>query len=285
MTCFRIALLVLTIPLIGCGSSTYNDRLLRTDARNKYFARLDRLLAGRAWQSGMTPNQPSAGLAGVTMRIPEGFLPVSEPQTIPPPKGQEGEEPQVVIHPDWRNYRETELTFPGVLGQWQGTFTSGGNDGVYQLYVIGNHERFRPSGDSSPGEPGELMADVELSLEQLFQVDVPEGDTGQEGTNNQRYRKSIPAKEEFTSIRTYSVIEFVHPTAELPFRAMMYELSNQQMHSAVILFAPLDLSPEVREKLLAALETFSVGPTPPAINPMERGAGSGPVGPGPKRDL
>ena len=121
-------LVILTVVLVclpGCGSGTYEERLARTDQRNRYFNKLDTSLDGY-W------NQPAWG---IWVRPPKGMVNVAAP-----PKAKEDEEQA----PDLRmEFQGVPLDLPGVIQVWDGVMpTSGGGTGTYRLYLLGNHSRF-----------------------------------------------------------------------------------------------------------------------------------------------
>lgn len=249
-----IVLSASVLALWGCGSGKYQERLNATNERNAYFNRLNERLQNR-WQSGMAANTYTAGLAGVALRVPKEFTLLLEPNL---PK-VEPDKPAPDPEPDGRQYyRDLNLALPGLLGAW-----TSGKDNEFRLMVLGNHDRFRFGDDSGLGKPDEFFRDLEARLQDIFKVQIPDGDTGQPGTSNVRYRKPLPTQPKFALSRSYTVIEFTPADGGVPFRAMLFELPNNRMYAAVLLLTPVDLPAKVRENLFLALETLTIAPEPP----------------------
>lgn len=257
---FRAALcLLLPVVAVGCGLSAYEERLRRADERNRHLARLDEQL-DPFW------NHAAYGL---WMRPPKGFTAVPAPQ---PPKDPGAEPP-----PDRRQqFQGTPLDLPGIIQAWDATLPlAGGGTGPYRLYVLGNHERFIAA--DRFGKASDFFRDLEASLQTLYGVELPPGDSGRGDERNVKYRQLIPASEQFALQKLFQAVNFAPgaPRHAVPFNAWLFEYSNGTVQSAVLMLTPPTPAPSVRQTLTSALETLQVSPTPP------RGAPGGTTTPAP----
>ncbi len=242
---------LLPLWLSGCGVSAYEDRLRRTNERNHYLARLDEHL-DPYW---------SHAAYGLWLRPPKGFITLPAPA---PPK-EEGASPP----PDRRQeFQGTPLDLPGVIHAWDGVLPlAGGGTGPYRLYVLGNHERFLAA--DRYGKPADFYGALEASLQTLYGVELPPGDTGRGDENNVKYRQTIPPAEQYNLPKLFQGVNFAsaNPRRAVPFHAWLYEHTSGQVQCAVLLLTPPNPSPAVRQSLLLALETLRVSPQPPRAQP------------------
>jgi hypothetical protein len=257
-----IVLGLLAAGLAGCGLSAYEERLAKTDQRNRYFAKLDSTL-DPFW------NHPGYQL---WIRPPKSL------RSIPAPvKPKDGEMP-----PDARQeFQGVPLDLPGVIQAWDGTLpTAGGGTGPYRLYLLGNHSRFLRNDEAGrSSDPKQFFADLEAMLQNLFGVTLPEGDQGRGDQNNAKYRLSIPTSEQFVIPKPFQAINFVPPTPEqTPFHAWLFEYTTGQIQFAVLMLTPPNPTTDVRQALTTALETLQVSPQAPGLQANSPAGGARPGG-------
>ncbi|MFV0444064.1 MAG: hypothetical protein ACK5Q5_10885 [Planctomycetaceae bacterium] len=248
---------LLVMSVVGCGLSAYEERLAKTDQRNRYLARLDATLAGY-W------NQPSWG---IWLRPPKGLLDVAAPA-----RPTDGEEEPVDLR---QQFMGVPLDLPGIIQVWEGTTPTAGSDpGPFRLYLLGNHGRFaRTGGGGESADPKTYLYDLELALQNLYGVTLPQGDGGRGDQNNVRYRQTIPSAEEFTVSKPFVVVNFVpEMEGQQPFNASLYEHTAGPVQLAVLLLASSNASHELRQSLQTALETLQVSSDTPGL---QSGATSG----------
>jgi len=252
---------LLAVAAAGCGLSTYEERLRRTNERNQYLARLDDLLAPY-W------NHPQYG---IWLRPPKGFVPMAAPAR---PKDPEDEPP-----PDRRQeFQGTALDIPGVIQAWEALLpVAGGGTGPYRLYVLGNHERFLAA--DRYGKPAEFVQGLEQSLGGLFAVELPPGDGGRGDQDNVKYRQMIPSTEQFVVPKLFQAVNYVNPRGDTAFRAQLFEHASGQVQVAVLLLTPPTPAVAPRQTLLTALETLQASSTPPRGQPGGAVVPGGAVGP------
>jgi hypothetical protein len=246
--------------LAGCGASAYEDRLARTDERNRYLAKLDEDL-GPYWNH--------AGYQ-IWLRPPIGMVEIAAPQK---PKSENGEE--VEMPPDLRQeFGGVPLNLPGVIQTWEGN-VPGAAASKYRVYVLGNHSRFISSSEDTSNEPKNYFGDLENVLGGFYGVTLTPGDSGSAANNNEKFRIQIPATERFAVPRTFAGVHYV-PAAEgqVPFNAWLYEHSHGEMQCAVLMLAPPDSPPALRVALLTSLETIRVSNQKPRVQAGAAGGSS-----------
>lgn len=245
----------------GCGSGTYEDRLKETNALFEYHLGLDRVLQPGKWSS---PNT-------ISMRIPQGFTAIPAP---PPSK------PNEPIPEDTRQPFYLGLTLPGLVGAWQGLFPcdDGLNRNVY-LYVCSNHQLYQGLAENPKGADPELfLTNLENMLSSTMQVQLPPGEVTQIG-NNVRYAEMCPRDGKYAIQRKFTGITFV-PPAVLPqvgveIKAQYYGHYNGKIQVAVLAVYPATIRDRLEDRMLKALETFSVSSSLPSSQP---GVPAGPGG-------
>ena len=253
--------------MAGCGLSTYEERLQRTDQRNRYFAKLD----------GTLDPYWSQQAYGLWLRPPQGMYGVPAPA-----KPEDGEEPP----PDLRQeFIGVPLDLPGIIQAWDGTLpTAGGGEGAYRLYLLGNHSRYTRSetaGESN--DPKDYFRDLEVVLQNLFGVELPTGDAGRADENNVKYRLQIPSTEQFVVPKAYTAVNFV-PLEEgrQPFHGWLFQYTAGQIQFAALMLTPPNPSNDVRQSLLTSMETLRVASQTPGISAggpaAAGGAGGAPGG-------
>ncbi len=253
-------LLLLLCGLAGCGSRTYEERLRRTNQRNAHYARLDAELAGY-WKDP---------LFQIALRPPQdmiGMPPPKEPEEI---EGVEATAEEPEPPPDLRyEFLGTPLDLPGLIYAGEGQLlVVGGEKGPYRLYVLGNHSRFL--GDDDAGaEPGDYLDDLEIVLQNLFQVQLPPGDQGSASADNVKYVQKIPTSDQFDIPKRFTGVNFVPEEGKLPFRAWLFEFTpaNSSVQFAALMLTPPNPSNEVRKRLVTSLETLMISPQPPRVVP------------------
>ncbi len=259
--------MLLAAVLVGCGVSAYEERLARTDQRNRHLARQDAILDAY-W------NHPGFGL---WMRPPKGLVGVPAPV-----KPRDGELP-----PDQRQeYLGTALDLPGIIHAWDANLpTAGGERGPYRLYLLGNHSRFGRSQEAGrSSDPKQFFNDLEIALQTLFGVTLPEGDRGRGDENNSKYRVQIPTSEQYAVPKAFQAVNFVPmQSGELPFHAWLFEHTAGQVQFAVLMLTPPNPATDVRQSLTMALETLQVSPQSPGI--QARGTTGGAPGAGRTSDF
>lgn len=239
---------------VGCGLSTYEERLQRTDERNRYFHRLDESL-DNYW------NQPAYQ---IWLRPPKAMYGVPAPQ--PPKDGGE-------LPPDARQeFQGVALDLPGIIHAWDGTMSvAGGGTGPCRLYLLGNYERFVSSGEGRSNDPKDFVRDLEAVLQNLYGVVLPPGDSGRADQNNVRYRVQIPTTERFAVPKTFQAVTFVAPQeGAVPFQAWLYEHTAGPIQFAVLMLTPPAPSTEAAQGLRLALETLRVSSEKPRLQPGGR---------------
>lgn len=249
--------------VFGCGSGTYEERLKETNALFEYHLGLDRVLQPGKWSS---PNT-------ISMRIPLGFTALPAP---PPPK------PNEPIPDDPRQPFYLGMTLPGLVGAWQGLFPcDDGNRPVF-LYVCSNHQLYQNLAVSPKGADPELfLTNLESALSATMQVQLPPGEGTQVG-NNVRYVEMCPRDGKYAVQRKFTGITFV-PPAVLPqvgvaIKAQMYGHYNGKVQVAVLAVYPASIRDRLEDRLLTALETFSVSSNLPSIQSgAPTGAGGAPA--------
>jgi hypothetical protein len=256
---WRLSLLAAVLGLVGCGLSTYEERVDRTNRRNQYFARLDSTLDAY-W------NHPAYGL---WLRPPDGMYGVPAPV-----KPRDGEPP-----PDPRQeFLGVPLDLPGVIQAWEGPLpTAGGGSGTYRLYLLGNHGRFARSEEAGrSSDPKQFFNDLESTLQTLFGVTLPAGDQGRSDQNNVKYRLQIPRAEEFALPKAFQAVDFVPAQEnEAPFRAWLLEHTTGQIQFAALMLTPPNPSNDARQALLLSLETLRVSPQAPGLQAAAPGGAGG----------
>lgn len=253
------ALCLTVAALAGCGVSAYEERLAKTDQRNRYFARLDAAL-DPYW------NQISWG---IWLRPPKGLL------SVPPPAlAKEGEDEP----PDLRQeFQGVPLDLPGIIQVWDGSLpTAGGTAGPYRLFLLGNHSRFtKRDGAEGSNDPKTYFYDLEVVLQNLYGVTLPNGDGGRGDANNERFRQSIPTTEEFVIPKNWVLVNFVPlQEGQQPFNAWLFEYTAGPVQFAALMLTPPNASNDVRQTLLTSLETLQIAAQPPSYQ-------TGTVGPAP----
>ena len=253
--------------VFGCGSSVYEARLKETNALFDYHQALDRVLQGGKWTS------PTS----ISLRIPKGFNPLPAP-----PIAKEGEP----VPEDSRQPHYLGLLLPGLAGAWQGEFAcNDGNRPVF-LYVCSNHQLFLDLAKNPKGPDPELfLSELENALSATMQVQLPPGEVTQVG-NNIRYSEICPRDGKYAVQKKFTGITFV-PPAVLPqvgveIKAQMYGHYNGRIQVAVLAIYPASILERLENRLLTALETFSVSPELPRGQPGAAGAagaaGGGKIG-------
>jgi hypothetical protein len=252
---------LLVLGLAGCGLSTYEERLEKTAQRNRYFAKLDQSLDSYWNHAGY----------GLWLRPPKGFVGIPAPV-----KPREGELP-----PDLRQeFQGVPLDLPGIIHAWGGNLpTTAGGTEPCRLYLLGNHSRFTRSEEGGrSSDPKQFFADLELVLQNLFGVTLPDGDQARGDQNNAKYRLLIPASEQFAVPKPFLAVNFVPPPEQsLPFHAWLYEHTAGQIQLAVLVLTPPQGSAEGRQTVATSLETLQVSPQVPGL---QAGAPGGGVRPG-----
>lgn len=255
-----VALVALVVQLAGCGLSAYEERLAKTDQRNRYWAKLD---------AALDPYWSQAAY-GLWLRAPKGM------RSIPAPVKPKGSEE---LPPDLRQeFQGVPLDLPGIIQCWEGLLpTAGGGTGPYRLYVLGNHSRFARSDDPTQStEPKEFLKDLEIVLQNLYGVTLPPGDSGRGDQNNVKFRQQIPTNDQFVLPKTFQVVNFVPETAgQQPFHAWLYEHTTEQVQVALLMLTPEASSNEVRQTLTTALETIQVSPVAPSLQAGTPGGAPG----------
>lgn len=249
--------------VLGCGSGTYEERLKETNALFEYHLGLDRVLQPGDWSSPTT----------IKMRIPKGFTALPAP---PPPKPDEPDEP---VPEDPRQPFYLGLTLPGLVGAWQGLFPcdDGQSRPVY-MYVCSNHQVYQGLAANPKGADPELfLTNLETDLSNAMQVQLPPGEGTQIG-NNVRYSEMCPRDGKYAVQRKFTGITFVPPDV-LPqvgvaIKTQMYGHYNGKVQVAILVVYPASVRDRIEDRLLTALETFSVSSSFPSIQP------GAPIGPG-----
>ena len=245
MTCVGLLL------VCGCGSEQYESRLKETSAFFEYRQSLDRVL-----QSGNWSHPPFQ----ISMRIPKGFNPLPAPR---PPK--EGEP----IPEDTRQPAYLSLYLPGIVGAWRGEFPSDqGNSPVF-LYVCSNHQSYLDAVANPMGpDPALFLTDLENAVATAMQVALPPGEVTQVG-NNVRYSETCPRDGKYALPRKFTGITFIPPgllpSMDVELKAQMYGHYNGPIHVAVLAIYPAGVRDRMEDKLLKALETFTVSNQVPRV--------------------
>lgn len=258
----RPLLLLFTVALAGCGLSAYEERLAKTDQRNRYFAKLDATL-DKYW------SHPAYGL---WLRPLKGMYGVPSP--VKPPEGE--------LPPDPRQeFQGVPLDLPGVVQAWDGVLpTAGGGTGPYRLYLLGNYSRFTRSDDAGRStDPKQFFNDLETGLQNLFAVTLPDGDQGRGDQNNAKYRLQIPTSEQFVVPKPFTAVNFVPAEADrTPFHAWLFEHTAGQVQFAVLMLTPPNPTTEVRQALSTALETLQISSQTPGLQAGSTPGGGAPSG-------
>ena len=192
------------------------------------------------------------------MQIPNGF------KLLPGPRlAKEGEPaPQDTRQP--QSIGVLRFMLPGLAGAWQGEFAcqDGKNRPAY-LYVCSNHQMFLDKQEVPDGpEPELFLTDLENNLSADFQVNLPPGEMAQVG-NNIRYAETCPKDGRYALPKKFTGITFV-PPGKLPqfgdeeMKAQLYGHHNGPIQVAVLAIYPAGVRDRLDERLLIALETFSV---------------------------
>ena len=191
----------------------------------------------------------------------------------PPPK--EDEEPA----PDQRQeFEGVPLALPGIIHAWDGSLpAAGGGTGKYRIYVLGNHERYIAA--DLFGKPLEFHHELEVSLQTLFGVELPVGDTGRGDRDNEKFRQMVPHSEQFTLQKTFTAINFAPRGDSPPFKAWLFEYTQEKIQFALLVLTPSAPSPAVRQTILTSLETLQVSPQTPRGRPGGAPSSAQPAGP------
>ena len=244
--------------VFGCGSDLYESRLKETNAFFEYRQSLDRVLQSGNWTTPTT----------ISMRIPKGF------NLLPAPLPAKEGEP---IPEDARQPLYLGLQLPGLVGAWQGEFPcDDGNRPVF-LYVCSNHQSYLDLIAAPEGpDPALFLTELENALSTTMQVTLPPGEVAQVG-NNIRYAETCPRDGKYALQKKFTGITFV-PPGVLPqvgveIKAQMYGHYNGNIHVAVLAIYPASIRERLEDKLLTALETFSVSNQVPKV---QAGATTGP---------
>jgi hypothetical protein len=250
----------LLLSLTGCGSSTYEERLAKTDQRNRHIARLNAALDGY-WKQE---------LWGIWLRPPKGL--VNVPAPLP---AKEGEEEA----PDPRlEFQGVPLDIPGIIQVWDGTLpATGGAGSPYRIYLLGNHSRYaNRGGEGASNDPKTYFYDLEIVLQSFYGVTLPDGDRGRGDQNNERYRQQIPNSEQFAVPKPFVLVNFV-PQQEgaQPFNALLMEHTAGQVQFALLALLPPNATNEARQNLLTSVETLQISSQTPGLSTSMPSGGGG----------
>ncbi len=246
--------------VLGCGSSKYEERLKETNALFEYHLALDRVLQPGKWTS---PNS-------ISMRIPNGFTALPAP---PIPK------PDEPVPEDTRQPLYLGMEFPGLVAAWKGEFPCDDGNRPAFLYVCSNHQLYLDLAKNAKGPDPELfLSTLETSLSNTLQVQLPPGEGSQVG-NNVRYAELCPRDGKYALQRKFTGITFV-PPAVLPqigvaIKAQMYSHYNGKVQVAILAIYPASIRDRLEDRLLTALETFSVSGDIPKYQPGSPAAPGG----------
>jgi hypothetical protein len=148
--------------------------------------------------------------------------------------------------------------------------------------VCSNHKLYQDLAANPKGPDPELfLTNLENSLCSTMQVQLPPGEGTQVG-NNVRYAEMCPRDGKYAVQRKFTGITFV-PPAVLPqvgvaIKAQMYGHYNGKVQVAVLAVYPASIRDRLEDRLLTALETFSVSNNFPAPQPgSPAGAGGAPA--------
>jgi hypothetical protein len=262
----------LVLACLGCGLSTYEERVQRTAVFYEYLQEIENNLSP-AWFH-IDPI--------MSMRPPKPFrIPLTGPTKE---KDQLGKE---VIGEDPRQQNALGIELPGLVEGWAASLESGTPDEPDTwIYVLTNHHRFTTEGDQGP-DPKAFFTDLENLLTGAFQVTIPAGEARQPG-DNARYRHQSPQTgsrdSQYTKVKDYIVIRYVPPEAinghEL--QGMLYERQAGDIQAALLVVCPKSTTAQFRQRLDLALETWEIDPGVPKRARAQQPAGSaGPAGPAP----
>lgn len=255
---FRSRTLIACLSMLlvfGCGSDVYESRLAETNAFFQYRQSLDRVLQNGHW------NSPTS----VSMRIPKGFNLLPAPRPV-----KEGE----TAPEDSRQPFYLGVQLPGLIGAWQGEFPCDNGTRSAFLYVCSNHQAYLDLVKAPEGPNPELfLSDLESALSGALQVQLPPGEVSGIG-NNIRYAQTCPADGKYALQRKFTGVAFVPPgvlpNMDVEIRGQLYEHYNGKIQVAVLAIYPAAIreplgEKPLGEKLLTALETFSVSSEVPKV--------------------
>jgi hypothetical protein len=278
----RLLLVLMVLPVSGCGADTYRSRLNNTA---QYFAYQQKLRDELG---------PARSEFGVTFQPPRQFRWIDPPP--PPEVDEEGNPVSVDGAEDPRQPHYLGLQLPGLLGAWEASVDAevGGQDAPRKayLYLLGNHERHLQTGNSSRfrEEPKTYLVDLENQLAGTIGVVLPEGRSGTGAQKNQRYQEVAPRiepnskfspRKEFTAVTLSPQIDVGDGDFKnLPFEMQFYGWDGKHIQVALLMVYPQSISPRERlqERLLLSLETLVVNDNPPTAASRQGEQGGAPAG-------
>ena len=134
------------VLLAGCGAQYYQERLEATRKLYAYYQKLDERLS------------PVRRIAGVEIRVPRPFQPISGGGGGADDGSGDGEQPRDPRQPDW--FAEG-IDLPGMAGAWRADLpVPGGKQLPAYLYLLSNYDLWEKSQD----EAMELHSDVQRTI-------------------------------------------------------------------------------------------------------------------------
>jgi hypothetical protein len=238
-------LLLLVVPLTGCGQSTYAERVERTKQLYRYQQQLDQALQAE-W------TRPDWGLA---MRPPQRFRLMPAP--APPKPNAEG---VVEVEADTRQPAYLGVELPGLVAAWQ----------IPQeafLYLCSNHQRFidAQGTEAATTDPESLLVDLEAVLQQGLEFTLSPDPARSSTELHARFDERIPTTDAYALPKPFKSVR-IEKTTDPKFHAYLYEHSAGKIQVAILLVYSPDFTKgatAIRDGVRLALETLRVEPNVP----------------------
>jgi hypothetical protein len=256
----------------GCGLAKYEQRLAQTAEYFEYHNNLNQHLQSPAWTASVYWEGQSVPV-GLSMRIPKDFVKLAAPQPL-------FDENQNFVGYTEETRQPYLLTVPleGIVDAWEIQKESG----LVRLYVLGNYDKLLlQAADAGAVDPTLYFDDLELRLQQGFQVSFVDDGGGSPTEDNRQYSESFPSgtSQRFQIVKNFNVFNIapLQPIEGVEWRAQLYEVYEEDtgpVRAAILCIFPAEERGSIVEPLELALETLSVSNQAPN-RPDETGTDGG----------
>ncbi|MCG6154530.1 hypothetical protein [Rubinisphaera margarita] len=285
----QVACLLMMGAVIGCGSSTYEERLEFTKTYYDFIDRLNQNLG------------PVFSNYGVSVRPPKQFREIAAPAPTPrrPAEGAEGEAEPVEERRDPRQPINPPIDLPGLIAAWTANLNvvdsaGGTTQQPGYLYLLSNYDYWRTFKTKDElGDPLKFHEDVMNTLVDELQIPL---DNNARGTATDRVNKwfnvSLPESKdaEFAPQKEFTAITLVPETVPEadefgapeegpppPGEYQVYLYQNGDMRIVLVYALPRNVSAgeNLQKRIELSLQTIDLTTEKPAAAPAARPNGQG----------